>query len=303
MQNYTSLIKMPITELLDLANKARQKYIKNNLEICSIINAKSGKCSEDCKYCAQSVHHKTNIQTYPLKSEDEIFAEAIQAEKNKAQRFGIVTSGNTLTDEEIKTICNATTKILKNSKIKVCGSLGALTEIQMQKLKDAGMDRYHHNIETSRNFYPSIVSTHSFEDRLKTIKRAQKLGFSVCSGVILGLGESWQDRIEMATTLKEMKIDSVPLNILMPISGTKLENNAPLNAAEIIRTIAIFRVILGNISIRFCGGRELNLKDFQGLGFLAGANGMMIGGYLTTNGRSVTEDHKLMNEIQKLWTE
>jgi len=303
MSNYLHLLKMPLTELLDLANKARKKYIKNNFEICSIINAKSGKCSEDCKYCAQSSYHKTNIQTYELKSEDKIVAEALEAKKNKAQRFGIVTSGNTLTDAEITTICNATKKILKNSKIKVCGSLGALTETQLKQLKDAGMDRFHHNIETAPNFYPSIVSTHSFEDRVKTIKKAQKIGLSVCSGVILGLGEGWQDRIDMAMTLKELNVDCVPFNILMPIKGTKLENNEPISFVDIIRTIAIFRIILQDITIRFCGGRELNLKDFQGLGFLAGANGMMIGGYLTTNGRSVTEDHKLMDEIQKLWNE
>jgi biotin synthase len=303
MSEYTKLLKMPITELLDIANKTRKKYIKNNLEICSIINAKSGKCSEDCKYCAQSIYHKTNINTYPLKSVDEIFEEALTAEKNKANRFGIVTSGNTLTDDEINTICNATKKILKNSKIKVCGSLGALTEIQMKKLQDSGMDRYHHNIETSPNFYPSIVSTHSFDDRVKTIKRAQKLGFTVCSGIILGLGESWQDRIDMAVTLKDLKVDSVPFNILMPVRGTKLENNKPLPYVDIIRTIAIFRIILEDITIRFCGGRELNLKDFQGLGFLAGANAMMIGGYLTMNGRSVAEDHILIDEIQKLWAE
>lgn len=303
MSNYNELLKMPITELIDLANKTRKKYIKNNLEICSIINAKSGKCSEDCKYCAQSSYHKTNISVYPLKSENEIVAEALEADKNKAQRFGIVTSGNTLTEAEIETICKATVKIIKNSKIKVCGSLGALTEEQMKKLKDAGMDRYHHNIETSPSFYPQIVSTHTFSDRVKTIKRAQSVGFSVCSGFILGLGESAQDRIEIATTLKDLQVDCVPFNILMPIKGTKLENNEPLKATDIVRTIAIFRIILEDKTIRFCGGRELNLKDFQGLGFLAGANGMMIGGYLTTNGRSVKDDHILMDEIQTLWNE
>ena len=303
MQKFNDLINMPLTELLVLANDIRRKFIANKVDLCSITNAKSGRCGEDCKYCAQSVYHKTDILVYPLKSADQIFEEAVKAEANKAERFGIVTSGNILIDDEIDVICAAITKIRKNLRIKVCGSLGALTIFQMEKLKAAGMDRYHHNIETSRNFYPLIVSTHTFEDRISTIKQAQGLGFSVCSGVIIGLGESWQDRINMALELKSLGVNCVPFNILMPIKGTKLENNARVSGIDLVRTIAIFRIILEDKTLRFCGGRELKLKDFQAMGFFAGANAMMIGGYLTTNGRSVEEDWDLVGEIEKLWKE
>src|SRR5574344_341622 len=299
--NNLELLDLSFMELLIKADAIRRKFIKDNVEICSILNAKSGKCTEDCKYCAQSGYHKSESLIYPLKREEEIVNEAIIAENNGAQRFGIVTSGNSLTDTEIDVICNATDMIIKKHKIKVCGSLGDLTIEQMKKLKSAGMDRYHHNIETSRSFYPQIVTTHTFDDRVKTIKRAQSLGFSICSGGILGLGESWEDRLEMANILKELNVESVPINILIPVKGTKLENNPPISYMDIVKTVAIFRIILEDKTVRFCGGRELKLKDFQGLGFLAGANGLMIGGYLTVGGRTIEEDQNLIEEIKNLW--
>ena len=300
MKNLEYLSKS-LTELLDEANKTRKKYNVYDLEICSIMNAKSGKCSEDCAYCAQSSFNETNAKVYPLKSEKEIIEKAIFAEKNGADRFGIVTSGNNLSDEEIEIISRAIKYITENFKIKVCGSLGNLSIEKLEKLKVSGMDRYHHNIETSKSFYKKIVSTHSFEDRIETIKRAKSLGFSVCSGGILGLGEYFEDRIEMANILSDLDVDSVPINILIRIDGIKLSGNEPMPYIDIIKTIAIFRIILKDKNIRFCGGRELNLKDFQGMGFLAGANGIMIGGYLTNSGRDISDDQKLIVEVKRLF--
>jgi len=168
-------------------------------------------------------------------------------------------------------------------------------------LRDAGLCRYHHNIETSPRFYPHIVSTHSFRERLDTIEFAKSAGLEVCSGGIIGMGESWQDRIDMASLLKELEVDSVPLNILVPVRGTPLESGKAIPCADAIRTICGFRLILRDKDIKIAAGRESVLKDFQALGFMAGANGMLIGGYLTTKGRDVREDHKLAEEIQRLW--
>jgi len=292
---------MPFWEIIQKANNIRKKNEQTEVQLCSIINAKSGKCSEDCKYCAQSSHHHTAVAIYSLKSQNEIFEKAKKAKQDGATKFGIVTSGNSLTEDELDVIAKATKQITTELSLSVCGSLGALTEANLQKLKDAGMTRYHHNIETSREFYPKIVSTHTFDDRVKTIKLAKKLGMSVCSGGILGLGETFEDRISMALTLKELNVDSVPLNILVPVKGTKLENADFISNTDVIRSISIFRIILQDKEIRFAGGRETKLKDFQSLGFLAGANAMMIGGYLTINGREVDEDLKLKKEIEKLW--
>lgn len=300
MKNSEYLSKS-ILELLHEANETRKKYNIYDLEVCSIMNAKSGRCTEDCAYCAQASINKTNISSYPLKSENEIIEKAHIAEQNGASRFGIVTSGNSLTDEEITIISKASEYISKNLKIKVCGSLGNLSLEKLKKLKDSGMDRYHHNIETSKTFYKKIVSTHTFEDRIETIKRAKHIGFSICSGGIFGVGESWEDRIEMANILLDLDVDSIPINILIRISGIKLDKIDPLSYIDIIKIIAIFRIILKDKNIRFCGGRELNLKDFQGMGFLAGANGLMVGGYLTNSGRNIEDDKKLISEVKKFF--
>ncbi|MCP4481831.1 MAG: biotin synthase BioB [bacterium] len=300
IEDYRDLIEMPLDELIVKSNRIRKKHTQK-IELCSIINAKSGECTEDCKYCAQSVHHKTDVNVYDLKSKEEIIKKAKNAKEAGAVRYGIVTSGNSLTDAEADIVAEATKEIRETLDLNVCGSFGALSEENLQKLKDAGMTRYHHNLDTSREFYPKIVSTHSFEERINTVNKAKKLGFTVCSGGIIGLGESWDDRISMALILKELDVDSVPINILMPIAGTKLEKNEPIPYADIIRTIAIFRIILQDKDIRLAAGRETKLKDFQGLGFLAGANAMLVGGYLTVNGRNVEEDKTLKKEIEMLW--
>lgn len=296
------IISMPLEELLPIANKVRKENVGSEIEICGVISAKSGSCSEDCKFCAQSAHHSTTIQEYPLKEKDAIIESAKEAKSNGAERFGVVTSGNRLTLDEAKVIASAIREF-PSIGILPCASLGALSEEAFSILKEAGLTRYHHNIETSKNFYSKIVTTHDYSERINTIKRAKTQGLEVCSGGILGMGESWSDRIDMACTLKELQVDSVPLNFLVPIKGTPLENSSSITPLEAIRAIALFRIILKNAVIKIVAGRETVLKDFQGMMYSAGANGMMVGGYLTIAGGSVSEDQALISEVQKLWKE
>lgn len=297
------LLKAPLTELIAEADKVRRDFIGDRLDLCTIINAKSGLCGEDCKFCAQSGRHKTQIPRYPLKSKDEIIKAASAAKAQGAGRFGIVTSGNKLTPHELDIITSSISEIKKSVGITVCASLGALRNDEFAMLKEAGLSRYHHNIETSPRFYPNIVSTHTFEERVDTIRAAKESGLEVCSGGIIGMGEEWQDRIDMANILKDLNVDSVPINILIPIKGTPLEGAAPLSAGDAIRTVCIFRIILKDKVIKIAAGRETVLKDFQAMGFLAGANGMLIGGYLTVKGRDIEADHELIKEIKWLWRE
>jgi biotin synthase len=193
--------------------------------------------------------------------------------------------------------------ITENIDIEVCGSLGALDFSQLKQLKQAGLSRFHHNIETSQNFYPKIVSTHNFSQRIKTIKSAKQAGLKVCSGGILGMGESPRDRLDMAITLKELCVDSVPLNILVPIKGTGLEGIKPLRCEQAVRTIAIFRIVLEDVPIKIAAGREQTFSDCPVKPFRAGANGMMIGGYLTVKGAKLQSDYQLIKQIQALWNE
>ncbi len=300
-QEIKKLLKLPLAELIVKANKIRQQFAKGGVELCNILNAKSGRCSEDCKFCAQSGRHKTKAAAYPLKSKAEMLEAARQAKKIGAERFDIVTSGDKLSEKDFCEIVEAIREITENIKIKMCASLGSMDDREFSLLKAAGLTRYHHNIETLQRFFPKIVSTHTFEDRLKTIKAAKRAGLEVCSGGIIGMGETMDDRVQMALILKELKVDSVPLNILVPIAGTPLGKKTALSPEEAIRTIAIFRIILKDKIIKIAAGRESVLKDFQALGFMAGANGMLIGGYLTIRGRSVDDDLKLVEQVKRLW--
>ncbi len=296
-------LKQPLTELVSRANKIRKNYAGSKLELCSIINAKSGLCSEDCKFCAQSSRHSARISRYPLRKKDEIVKRARHAKKIGAEKFGIVTSGNKLSHEELDNIASCISEIKNKIGITVCASLGALEKPQLKTLKEAGLSRYHHNIETSPRFYPHIVSTHSIKERIQTIERAKIAGLQVCSGGIIGMGETWQDRIDMARLLKKLDVDSVPINLLVSIKGTFLESIVPICCNDAIRTISIFRIILKDKIIKIAAGRESILKSSQAMGFTAGANGMLIDGYLTINGRTLEEDYKLVEEIKRLWEE
>lgn len=293
------LLRLPTMTLIETANKiTRKNFPQGDFELCSIMNAKSGACSEDCAFCAQSSHYNTNIESYPLISIEKMLSNAKQALDNGAKRIGIVTSGRNLTDEDIDKIAEGIKKIKNTYSIEPCCSLGSLSENQFKILKSAGLTRFHHNLETSENFYTNIVSTHKYEERLKTVNIAKKNGFEVCSGGIIGLGETMEDRLKMALELKKLKVDAVPINILVPIPGTPMENAPELSIDEILRTIALYRIILQDKIIKIAAGREHKLKDFQGLAFLAGANGMLIGGYLTVNGRSVEEDLKMLKQLE-----
>jgi len=294
------LLSMPLEELMALADRVRKEGVGARLDTCGVINAKSGRCGEDCRFCAQSAHHSADITTYDLKDPDEIVAAAMEAGKSGAARFGIVTSGNRLTREEINLVADAVSRI-KEAGIIPCASLGALDEEAFTILRDAGLSRYHHNIETSERFYPSIVTTHGYGERISTIKEAKRAGLEVCSGGIIGLGENWEDRLDMAFLLKELEVDSVPLNFLVPIEGTPLEGAEQVSSRDALRTIALFRVIMEDADVRVAAGRESVLKDLQGMMYMAGANGMMVGGYLTIAGRSVEDDRALVEEVRKLW--
>lgn len=299
--NTEFLLSAPLEQLILEANRVRKENAGKKLDVCNILNAKSGLCSENCKFCAQSSHHKTAAEVYPLKSTQEIIEAGKKAKSIGAKRFGIVTSGNCLTENEVLTIAKAIKRLKEEVGIIVCGSLGALSLDQLILLKDSGLSRYHHNIETSRNFYSKIVTTHDFDERIKTIKAAKFAGLEVCSGGIIGMGESWQDRLDMAMCLKELDVDSVPLNVLTPIKGTPLEHIAPISCNDVVRAICIFRIILKDKVVKLAAGRETALKDFQALAFMAGANGMLIGGYLTIKGRDVGADQALIKEIEQLW--
>jgi biotin synthase len=305
-ENIEVFLNTPLQELVVQANGVRRKFTGNKLELCSILNARSGLCPEDCKFCAQSAKHHADISIYPLKEKKEIVRAAEKAKGIGAEKFGIVTSGNRLIDRELNVVVEAISEIKNNIDIIVCASLGALEKSQLQFLRDAGLSRYHHNIETSRRFYPSIVSTHTFDERINTINSAKRVGLEVCSGGIIGMGETWQDRIDMAYTLKELDVDSVPLNILIPIKGTPLESAAPLSVDDVVRTICVFRIILKNKTIKIAAGREATFKNSQLKAFAAGANGMLIGGYLTRladKGVNLDADYALIAEIKRVWTE
>lgn len=299
IRKYSLQFDRPLSDLLREADKVRRAYKKNRVELCSIVNAKSGSCSEDCKFCAQSGRHKAKVDIYPLLSSDEILKAAGSAYANKATCFGIVTSGRAVGQiKEIAAICKAIGRIKKQfGPMKCSVSLGSLESGAMKELKAAGADRFHHNLETSENYFPRICTTHTYKERLKTIEAAKKAGFSICSGALFGLGESRLDRLKLAFLLRDLEIGSVPLNFLHPIKGTPLENAKPMPPDEILRTIAIFRLILPAADIKICGGRAVNLRSLQPLIFMAGASGMMIGNYLTQPGQDPALDLQMIRDL------
>lgn len=286
--------------LLAMADKIRQRYVGDEVDLCAIINGRSGKCPENCRFCAQSVYHQTDIATYGLKTSQELVAAARQAEKAGARRFAIVTSGRGMTgDNDFVNILTAIKSIRQETKLKICASLGILSSDNARELVAAGVTRYHHNVETSRSYYPKICTSHTYDDKMGTIAIAHQAGLEVCSGGIIGLGESMENRIEMAFELKALQVKSVPINILNPIPGTPLAENPPLAPQEILKTFAIFRFILPQCELRTAGGRELNLRDLQSVALMSGMNGMMIGGYLTTDGREAAKDLQMIKDLAR----
>ena len=284
--------------LLAMADRIRQRFNGDEVDVCAIVNARSGRCPENCKFCAQSAHYHTGVTEYPLLSVDELVAAAKKAKAAGAVRFSIVTSGRGQSKaDDFENILQALTRIKKEVGIEICTSLGILTPEQATKLKEVGVTRYHANIETAPSHFPDICSTHSYEDKMSTIQAAKDAGIRVCSGGILGLNETPEQRVEMAFELKRLNIDSIPLNLLNQIEGTPFENNKSLTALEILRAFAVFRFILPKALIRTAGGREVNLRDLQALALNGGMNGIMVGGYLTTGGRRPEDDKTMLKDL------
>lgn len=283
-------------ELFAFANLIRSR-LGDEIDLCSIINAKCGLCPEDCKFCAQSAHNDTEIIPYPFLDEEEIMNAALMMQEEGASRFCIVISGNRANEEDLKKILNSIKRVRKETSMSLCASLGMLTKENSLQLKNAGITRIHHNLETSEKFYRNVCSTHSYQERKKTIQAAKSSGLEVCCGGIIGMGESVQDRIELAFTLRELDVDAVPINILNPVKGTSFENLEPISPMDALKTIAVFRLILPEKNIRIAGGREKNLRDLQCLSLLAGANGLLLGNYLTTGGRFPGEDIQMIKDL------
>ena len=280
--------------LLAMADKIRQKFNGNAVDFCAIINARSGHCQENCKFCAQSGWYHTGVKEYPLRSPEDLLREAKQAEAYGAERFGIVTSGRGQSDPvQFASIVEAVKRIPQETKLSVCCSLGLLTEEQLKTLKAAGCQRIHCNLETAKRHFPAICTTHTYEEKEAHIRRIQQAGLEVCSGGIFGLGETEEDRIDMAFALREHHVTSVPLNIFNPIPGTPFGKNKPPKPIEILRMFAMYRFILPHAIMRVCAGRENSLRDMQAFALSAGLNGAMIGGYLTIAGRSPERDKQM----------
>ena len=291
------LYNLPLDELL----KESSKYMSGNVEFCSLINARNGKCSQNCKYCAQSSHYRTDIESYPLVNIDEVIKVANEAKANKVSRFAIVTSGKTPDEgRDFQLELDMIKEINKLDGLSSCASIGILNEEQAKQLAKAGLKRFHHNINTCRSYYPEICTTHTWDERFNTCKLVKKYGMELCCGVILGMGESVEQRVEMAVELAEIEPDSIPINILMPIPQTPFENYLDkIDEENVMRTMAIFKIANPDAVIRFCGGRMRLSQDNQELALKTCVEGILVGNYLTTVGKEPSEDIKTAEKLHK----
>jgi biotin synthase len=287
------------SEITKETEQIRKNLTGGKVEACSIINARCGGCSEDCAFCAQSRRSEADISYYPLLDADSMYRYAEQIAEKGVSRVGIVTSGRSVEygSKELDTICEAVNKITANLKIKPCASLGLLDEKALSALKSAGLKRFHNNLETSESFFSTICTTRSYGDQIKTIRTAKNIGLEVCCGGIFGLGESKKQRIEMLEAIRDLDIDSVPLNFFTPIPGTPLEKFNDLTPFDCLKVIAAAALMMPDKAIRVCGGREYNLKEEQDRIFQAGASAFMTGGYLVTPGRTVDEDIQMLKKL------
>lgn len=290
------LLEAELSELQAGAFLLQKHFRGNHIDLCTIVNGRSGRCSENCKYCAQSAYHHTGVEEYPLMSKEELFRHAKANQEGGANRFSIVTSGRALSGKEFENVLEAYKEMNDTLSIHLCASHGILTEEQLQKLYEAGVRQYHHNIETSKRYFPEICTSHTYDDRIKTIKLAQKAGLNVCSGGIIGMGETWADRIDMAISLSELNIKSIPINSLMAIPGTKLEGMPPLSGDDILRTIALFRFINPEADIRMAAGRKL-MPENGATAFKAGASASITGNMLTTSGTTMKDDLEILKKL------
>ncbi len=301
-QKLLQLYDINLDELIKYSADITKKIFDNSIEACSIISAKTGQCGEDCKYCSQSAHNHAQIECHPLVDLETVKKTAESAKSNGAVRFSLVTSGRRPSDKDFQKILEMVKIVNSVNGLTCCASLGILTENQMKELAGAGCVRYHHNINTCRNYHSQICTTHTYDDRINTIKLARKYGMEICCGVIIGMGETRENRVEMALELAEINPDSVPVNVLTPIKGTPFENYFDkITEDDIIRTMCIFRIAMPEAQIRFAGGRSTRLShDNQELCIKAGVNGVIVGNYLTTTGVDVEEDKTTFAKLGKV---
>lgn len=291
------LSQAPLAELREAADEIRKMMCGNGFDLCTIVNGKCGKCSEDCKYCAQSAHYHTACsETYPLLSAEELLEGARYNGARGVLRYSIVTSGKRLSNREVDQVCESIRRIKEETNIEVCVSFGLLDEMQFRKIKAAGASRVHCNLESSARYFPEVCTTHTYEEKIKTLKAARRAGLSICSGGILGLGETMEDRIDMVLTARELGVKSIPVNLLNPIPGTPYEKNRPLTNEEACRCVAVFRFLIPDASIRLAGGRGL-VGDKGEACFRSGANAAISGDMLTTAGITVETDMELIKQL------
>jgi biotin synthase len=284
-------------DLLYWANRIRERFFGNKIRICSIIPGRLGGCNQDCRFCAQSAKYSAGYTSTKTLSDEEVLSAAEQAKLNGVGRFGIVYSGRAVSEKELVRLGNVITQIKERFGLNVCASLGTITEQQAKRLADSGLTGYNHNLETSERHFPDIVTTHKYGDRMSTIRAAQAVGLRVCAGGIFGIGETDEDRVDMALELRGLGVDTVPMNFLHPIAGTPLGKAKTLEPREILRIIAIYRFILPRTTLKVAGGRVLNLRDMRSWMFYAGANAILSGNYLTTAGRAVKDDVQMLRDF------
>ena len=285
----------PVDGLCALAGNLRTHFHDTFIDTCSIMNARSGRCPEDCKWCSQSKFHKTDIDVYPLVGAGEAVAMARHNADKGVGRFSLVTSGRAMTDGETEKACAIFREIGRSVDIKLCASMGLLTKAQLRKLYEAGVRRYHCNLETAPSYFPALCSTHTSQDKVQTIRWAQEVGMEVCSGGIIGMGETPGQRIELAVTLRELGVKSIPVNMLNPIPGTALEGVRQLEYEEILRSVAMFRIVVPDAHIRFAGGRTL-LKHLERRLLHSGVSASIMGDMLTTAGSGIEDDKRMFRE-------
>lgn len=295
-QELLSLYALPIEELIERSAQVTKENFDGDVEFCSIISAKTGQCQENCKYCSQSAHNKAKIHTHPLLSVEEVKKAALDAKENGATRFCVVTSGRVPEGKDFEKILQMVREVAAIEGLHACSSLGIISDKQAKQLKEAGLERFNHNINTAESYHKNICSTHEFKDRVETVKKVQKQGIEACCGVIIGMGETREQRVEMALELQALNPKSVPINILNPIEGTPLENaHDEIDEEEVLRTICIFRIALPKTLLRYAGGRSTRFsKEYQKLGIKAGINALLVGNYLTTTGITPEEDKELV---------
>lgn len=291
-----ALAELPPEDLCAAADEIRKKFCGDSFDLCTIINGKSGKCSENCKYCAQSSFYHTNVESYPLLGTEELLKQAQYNRERGIPRYSIVTSGKRLSSAEIEQVCESIRAIKEQVDISVCVSFGLLEESDFQKVKEAGAVRVHNNLEASENYFPKVCTTHTQQDKINALQAARKVGLSICSGGIMGLGETMEDRIDLALTLRDLEVSSVPINMLNPIPGTPYEHNPRLTEEDMCRIVAIFRFILPKAFIRLAGGRGL-MRDQGRKCFQSGANAAITGDMLTTTGITIKQDLQMLQEL------